>query len=100
MKKLTILLFIVILTAKSTNLLKQANAALKAGMYEEALEHLIIAKEKMPLNAEVYKLKALLHEALNEKNKALNSWNKCIQHTNDKDLLDEAKIHINNLILE
>ena len=54
----------------------------------------------MPLNAEVYKLKALLHEALNEKNKALNSWNKCIQHTNDKDLLDEAKIHINNLILE
>ncbi len=100
MNKLTLLLLIGILTGNNIIPLDKANAALKAGMYKEALEHLIIAEETIPQNCEVYRLKALLHEALDEQNKALSSWKKCIQYTNDKNLIKEANIHINSLLLE
>ena len=43
------------------------------------------------------KLIALLHEAINENNKAITAWKNCIKNTQNNDLINEAKIHLNNL---
>ena len=82
---------------QSGKYLEQAVSAMEAGLFKEALIQLDIARSKEPNNAEVYKLKALLHEAIYENNKAIRAWKNCIKNTQDDDLINEARIHINNL---
>ena len=82
---------------QSGKYLEQAVSAMEAGLFKEALIQLDIARSKEPNNAEVYKLKALLHEAIYENNKAIRAWKNCIKNTQDADLINEARIHLNNL---
>ena len=77
--------------------LKEAISAMEAGLFKEALKQLDIARVKEPNNAEVYKLKALLYEAINENNNAISAWNNCIKNTNNKNLIREAQIHLDHL---
>ena len=82
---------------QSGKYLEQAVSAMEAGLFKEALIQLDKARSKEPNNAEVYKLKALLHEAIYENNKAIRAWENCIKNTQDDDLINEARIHLNNL---
>lgn len=85
------------LYSQSGKYLEQAVSAMEAGLFKEALKQLDAAKSKEPNNAEVYKLKALLHEAIGENNKAVRAWGNCIKNTQNDNLINEARIHINNL---
>ena len=82
---------------QSGKYLEQAVMAMEAGLFTEALKQLDLARLEEPSNAEVYKLIALLHEAINENNKAITAWKNCIKNTQNNDLINEAKIHLNNL---
>ena len=82
---------------QSGKYLEQAVMAIEAGLFKEALKQLDLARLEEPNNAEVYKLIALLHEAINENNKAITAWKNCIKNTQNNDLINEAKIHLNNL---
>ena len=82
---------------QSGKYLEQAVMAIEAGLFKEALKQLDLARLEEPNNAEVYKLKALLHEAINENNKAITAWKNCIKNTQNNDLINEANIHLNNL---
>ena len=82
---------------QSGKYLEQAVSAMETGLFKEALKQLDIAQSKEPNNAEVYKLKALLHEAIYENNKAIRAWKNCIKNTQNDDLINEARIHLNNL---
>ena len=82
---------------QSGKYLEQAVMAIEAGLFKEALKQLDLARLEEPNNAEVYKLKALLHEAINENKKAITAWKNCIKNTQNNDLINEAKIHLNNL---
>ena len=83
--------------SQSGTYLKEAISAMEAGLFKEALKQLDIARVKEPDNAEVYKLKALLYEAINENNNAITAWENCIKNTNNKNLIREAKIHLEYL---
>jgi len=85
------------LIAKPKNNLQKAIAAMELGLFKEALNQIDLAKSKDPKNAEVYKLKALLHEAIGEKNKAIKSWDICKKNTKDLELIKEANIHLDYL---
>ena len=94
---ITFSIFIKPLYAQSGTYLKEAIVAMEAGLFKEALKQLDIARVKEPDNAEVYKLKALLYEAINENNNAISAWNNCIKNTKNKNLIREAKIHLDHL---
>ena len=79
------------------NPLQKAVAAMELGLFNEALKQIEIAKRTNPKNAEVYRLKALLHEANGDYNKAISEWENCKQNTNNSDLINEADIHLKNL---
>ena len=74
MQKIITILFITLsilvepIYSQSGTYLKEAISAMEAGLFKEALKQLDIARVKEPNNAEVYKLKALLYEAINEYN--------------------------------
>ena len=97
MKKLIIFFIYGILLAGSGTALENAAAAMKAGLFREALNHVEIAQAQDRTNSEVYRLKALLHEALDEPNKAVHSWQSCLKNTQDDALINEAKVHIQSL---
>ena len=103
MQKIIIILFITFsillepIYSQSGTYLKEAISAMEAGLFKEALKQLDIARVKEPNNAEVYKLKALLYEAINENNNAISAWNNCIKNTKNKRLISEAQIHLDNL---
>tara|TARA_B100000579_G_C22829760_1_gene855263 strand:+ start:1187 stop:1513 length:327 start_codon:yes stop_codon:yes gene_type:complete len=101
-KKLNIIicLFIIFINPiylQSGKHLENAISAMEAGLFKEALKQLDIANVKEPNNAEVYKLKALLYEAINENQNAISAWNNCLINTEDKKLIKEAKIHLDHL---
>ena len=50
-----------------------------------------------PTNAQIFKLKALLYEALEDNENAIISWNECIKYSKDKNMTNEAKIHLDYL---
>ena len=85
------------LSAQSGKQLEKVVFAMEAGLFHEALNQLDIAQLKEPNNAEIYKLKALLLEATNEKRKAIKAWNHCIKNTKSSELINEAIIHLKNL---
>ena len=86
------------LSAQSGKQLEKVVFAMDAGLFQEALNQLAIAQSKEPNNAEIYKLKALLLESTNDTRKAIEAWNNCIKNTNNSDLINEAKIHLKNLL--
>ena len=79
------------------NHLHRAISAMEIGLFDESLEQLNKALKIDPTNAQIFKLKALLYEALNDNQNAIISWNKCIKYSKDKNMINEAKIHLNYL---
>ena len=79
------------------NHLHRAISAMEIGLFDESLKQLNKASKTDPKNAQIYKLKALLYEALNDNENAIISWNKCIKYSKDKNMTNEAKIHLDYL---
>jgi len=77
--------------------LHRAISAMEIGFFDEALKQLHKASKTDPTNAQIYKLKALLYEALNDNQNAIISWNKCIKYSKDKNMTNEANIHLEYL---
>ena len=77
--------------------LHRAISAMEIGLFDESLEQLNKALKTDHTNAQIFKLKALLYEALNDNEGAINSWNKCIKYSKDKNMINEAKIHLDYL---
>ena len=82
---------------QSDNHLKRAISAMETGLFEESLKQLDYALNDNPKNAQVHKLRALLYEALEKKEKAIEAWNDCIRYAKDQSMIKEAKIHLNHL---
>jgi tetratricopeptide (TPR) repeat protein len=89
--------FSVFAFGQSENHLKRAISAMETGLFEESLRQLNYALNDDPKNAQVHKLKALLYEALEKKEKAIEAWNDCIRYSKDQNMIKEAKIHLNHL---
>tara|TARA_B000000565_G_scaffold129785_1_gene97942 strand:- start:4 stop:225 length:222 start_codon:yes stop_codon:yes gene_type:complete len=70
---------------------------MEIGLFDESLKQLNKASKTDPTNAQIYKLKALLYEALKDNENAIISWNKCIKYSKNKDMINEAKIHLDYL---
>ena len=99
--RLLILFFLIcLLNILKASAIEKASAALNAGLFKEALKHITIAQKEDSKNADVYRMKALLHEALDEPQKALKSWEACLEYSKNKNIRLEAKIHIKNLSVE
>ena len=79
------------------NHLHRAISAMEIGLFDESLKQLNKALKTDPTNAQIFKLKALLYEALNDNENAIISWNKCIKYSKNKDMINEAKIHLDYL---
>lgn len=94
MRILSLIFIVSILSADNSGSLIKATAALNAGMFEEALVHINKAQKESPTNPDVHQMKALLHEALDETEDALESWKKCLEYSKDKKVKREARIHI------
>ena len=77
--------------------LYRAISAMEIGLFDESLKQLNKALKTDPTNAQIYKLKALLYEALKDNENAIISWNKCIEYSKNKDMINEAKIHLDYL---
>ena len=65
------------------NHLHRAISAMEIGLFDESLKQLNKALKTDPTNAQIYKLKALLYEALKDNENAIISWNECIKHSKD-----------------
>ena len=79
------------------NHLHRAISAMEIGLFDESLKQLNKALKTDPTNAQIYKLKGLLYEALKDNENAIISWNKCIKYSKNKDMINEAKIHLDYL---
>jgi hypothetical protein len=73
---------------------------MKAGMYKEALGHISVSQQSDMTNPDIYRMKALLHEALDEPNHALTAWQYCLKYSKNEILSSEAKVHIQSLSQE
>ena len=100
MRLLPLLLTMGFMGADDLSALSKASAALNAGLFEEALQHISVAQKENPKNAEMHRMKAFLHEALDDSKNALESWKACLKYSKDKNIRREAKIHIKNLMEE
>ena len=83
--------------AQQKNHLHRAISAMEIGLFDESLKQLNKALKIDPTNAQIFKLKALLYEALSDNENAIISWNKCIKYSKDKNITNEAKIHLDYL---
>ena len=90
-------LFLSFSFSQEKNHLHRAISAMEIGLFDESLKQLKKALATDPTNAQIYKLKALLHEALNDNKNAIISWNNCIKYSTDKNMINEAEIHLNYL---
>ena len=94
MKIFYITFFITIIYAQNSSSLLRATAALNAGMFEEALAHAKQAEKEDPTSPNVYQMKALLHEALDQPKEALEAWKNCLKYSKEKKVKKQAKNHI------
>ena len=100
MKFISFLLAANILFSAPDDPLMKAASAMKAGLYRDALSHVVEAQTMEQTNPEVCRLKALLHEALDEPDEALSAWKNCLKHSRDELLIEEATVHIQSLTRE
>ena len=85
------------LSGQSDNYLKRAISAMEVGLFEESLKQLNNALKNEPKNAQIYKLKALLYEALSEDENSILAWKDCIRYAQDQEIINEANIHLEYL---
>ena len=97
MKKIFTILFISFLFSNDNSFLSKATLAIKSRNYKEALVHISKAENNNQKNPELFRLKALTYEMLDEPLKARIAWKKCLKYSKDLNIKREAKIHIKNL---
>ena len=85
------------LYGQSDNYLKRAISAMEVGLFEESLKQLNNALKNEPKNAQLYKLKALLYEALSEDENSILAWKDCIRYAKDQEIINEANVHLEYL---
>ena len=86
------------LSGQLDNYLKRAISAMEVGLFEESLKQLNNALKNEPENAQLYKLKALLYEALSENENSILAWRDCLRYAKDQEIINEANIHLEYLI--
>jgi len=69
-------------------------SAMNQGNYGKALESLNLVITTDSKNAELYRLKAMLHESLAETQEALSAWRMCKKLSKNNSLTLEANNHI------
>ena len=94
---ISLLTFSSILFGQSDNYLKRAISAMEVGLFEESLKQLNNALKNEPKNAQLYKLKALLYEALSENENSILAWRDCIRYAKDQEIINEANVHLEYL---
>ena len=96
MKKLFTILFIFIafLFGNNIDLLSKATLAIGDKKYKEALIYINKAEANNQKNPDFFRLKALIHEMLEEPDQAMRAWKKCYKYSKDTNMRNEAKIHI------
>ena len=92
-----LLTFSFVLSGQSDNYLKRAISAMEVGLFEESLKQLNNALKNEPENAQIYKLKALLYEALSEDENSILAWKNCIRYAKNQEIINEANIHLEYL---
>ena len=97
MKKLFTILLIPFLFGNDIDHLSKAARAIEDKKYKEALRHITKAEPSNQKNPDFFRLKALIHEMLEEPDQAKKSWKKCYKYSRDTNMKNEAKIHIHNL---
>ena len=97
MKKIIMTLFISILVGIDNDLLPKATNAIKLGKFEEAIIYINKAQNNNQKNPDFFRLKALIHEMLDEPDQAKKAWEKCFKYSKNESMKYEAKIHIQNL---
>jgi tetratricopeptide (TPR) repeat protein len=100
MRKLIILCLFGALVGNGNDSLNKASAAMRAGMYKEALSHISDAQIMDRSNPDIYRMEALLHETLEDFELALAAWKNCLKYSKDEFISSEAKVHIQNLSTE
>lgn len=85
------------LSGQSDNYLERAISAMEVGLFEESLKQLNNALKNEPENAQLYKLKALLYEALSENENSILAWKDCIRYAKDQEIINEANVHLEYL---
>ena len=85
------------LFGQADNYLKRAISAMEVGLFEESLKQLNNALKNEPENAQIYKLKALLYEALSENENSILAWKNCIRYAKNQEIINEANIHLEYL---
>ena len=85
------------LFGQSDSYLKRAISAMEVGLFEESLKQLNNALKNEPENAQIYKLKALLYEALSENENSILAWKNCIRYAKNQEIINEANIHLKYL---
>ena len=85
------------LLGQADNYLKRAISAMEVGLFEESLKLLNNALKNEPQNAQIYKLKALLYEALSEDENSILAWKDCIRYAKNQEIINEANIHLEYL---
>ena len=97
MKKIIVPIFVSFLFSMDNDLLTKATYAIKNGNYEEALLRINKAQNENPKNPDLYRLEGLIYEMLDEPKEAKKAWKKCLKYSNDKNMINEAKIHVQTL---
>lgn len=64
------------------------------GNFKNALSHLAIVISNDPTNPELFQLKGMLYESLNDDQNALQAWEECKRLSNNNSLILEANNHI------
>ena len=81
----------------NVDLLLEATRAIEHKKYKEALIYINEAESNNQKNPDFFRLKALIHEMLEEPDQAMRAWKKCYKYSKDTNMRNEAKIHIHNL---
>ena len=89
--------FPIVSYCQSDDYLKRAISAMEVGLFEESLKQLNKALKNDYNNAQIYKLKALLYEALSENESSILAWKDCIRYAKNQDIINEATIHLDYL---
>lgn len=71
--------------------------AMNNNNYPQALKWIDRALIRQSSNAELYRLKAQILEMMGEYKEAIKAWNACSKVTKDKNLKQEAALHIKRL---
>ncbi|MBT3590060.1 MAG: hypothetical protein HOK52_02330 [Candidatus Marinimicrobia bacterium] len=94
MKKLLLLGILSTWISAQDSSLDKTFASMNKGDFKNALSYLEIVINNDSKNPELFQLKGMLYESLNDENNALQAWKECKRLSNNNSLILEANNHI------